>query len=281
MGQASTRSLLALLATSVALNFYLGLSRGSTTASVQSRSDSVASEQPTPRADTAPPFEACTRELSETRLALSLTKGALEQRIEAQSRFDAAEREAAIERRVGPAIERAIATMPGLTGNLECRGDTCQVRVSAPSREQAKQAWKTFTKDPDIASFADSFTMEAGEPVVDLVTGKGAFEVDFFITTKSAVDLTPKLEALIAEFKDSAAMTECSAIGREPGVLEIKLALVPDEATLSLSVGGSLAGTAAGRCLVDRISALVNGFRIPPGVKHGQVYASFESPHSI
>ncbi|MBA3819524.1 MAG: hypothetical protein H0X17_11575 [Deltaproteobacteria bacterium] len=285
MGNPYTRSLLALLATSVAFNCYLGLSRGdsqgSTAASDRMRSVRLGREQAVPRADGAAPFEACTRELSETRLALSLTKGDLEQRIEAQSRFDGAEREAAVERRVQPAIERAIATMSGLTGNLECRGDTCQVRVSAPTREHAKQAWKVFTADPDIASFADSFTMEAGEPVVDLATGKGAFEVDFFITTKSATDLTPRLEALIAGFKDSSAMTECSAIGREPGVLEIKLALIPDEARLALSVGGSLAGTSVGRCLVERLSALVNGFSIPPGVTHGQVYASFESPPTI
>ena len=226
------------------------------------------------------PFAECIKGLSDTKAELARTQGDLESRIEAATRFAAAEREKALEERVTPAIERALARAKGITGTVECRGDTCQVRVSADNRANAKAAWATFTTDPEIGEFADSFTMAAGEPVTDVVTGKGAFDVDYFITTKSTTDLTPRLEDLVARYRASSAAAACLAKSQDRGALEAKIALVADERTLSLAVGGSLAGTPIGKCLAAVLSTAVAAFEVPAGVTYGEVYATFEAPPS-
>lgn len=233
------------------------------------------------RADAPTPFAQCTRDLAAARAELASTQGALDARIEARARFEQAERAEALERRVRDAIQRALAKGKGVTGDLECRGDTCQVHVSAATRKDARAVWELFTKDPDVKSFADSFTMDAGEPVTDAVTGKGSFDINYFITTASATDLSPRLEQLLQAFASSPQASRCHARSRDAGVLEVKLALVRDERRLALVVGGSLAGTAIGRCLHEQLAAEVAQFAVPDGVTYGEAYASFESPHTI
>lgn len=227
----------------------------------------------------AAPLESCAKDLAAAKLALGQTQSALEQRIDAQTRFDIASREQALEARMTPLIQAALTKMKGVSGQLECRGDMCQVRISASSRAEAQRAWEVFTKDEAIGALSDSFSMDAGEPVVDLATGRGAFESNFYVTTRALNDLSPQLEELIAAFRESDDFRQCgNGLSGAVGVLEAKLTLVADEKRITMAFGGSLAGTVPGGCISAKLEQAVAHFNVPAGVTFGQAYATF-APH--
>ena len=226
------------------------------------------------------PFQACAQELQTTRQQLEKVSGDLEARIGHERRFAEAQRDIALEHRVNDAIQRALSKGRGLSGDLECRGDTCQVRIAAANRADAMAAWDLFTKDPDIKSMADSFMMNAGEPVIDVVSGKGSFEADFYVTTRAANDFSPRLEALLGDFSASSVATACYRLGHDSGSFEVKLSYVAEKRNVSTSVGGSLAGTAIGRCLRDGLQRMVDALAVPEGITWGHAYGTLDSPHS-
>lgn len=96
----------------------------------------------------------------------------------------------------------------------------------------------------------------------------------------STTDLTPLLEQLVATYRASLSAASCLGLACDTGALEAKVTLVADKATLSLTIGGSLAGTPVGRCLAAGLSAAINAFAVPAGVTSGEVYATFELPPS-
>lgn len=223
------------------------------------------------------PLASCSADLAATKHLLGQTRSALEQRVEAQVRFSAASREAALEGRMRPLIEQALAKQPGVTGEVECRGDMCQVRVAAGTRAASKRAWEVLTKDPEIAGLADNFSMDAGEPVVDLATGKGGFETNFYVTTRALDDLSPELEALVTTLRGSAAVRACmrAVTDGATGVLEVKLMLVSEDRRLAVALGGDLAGTEPGNCIAAVLRDAASRFDVPAGVTFGQAYATF------
>ena len=102
---------------------------------------------------------------------------------------------------MSPLVEKAVANVAGVKHYpLECRADLCQVRVSAPTRNAAEKAWRALSNDPGLRKDADGFMREGGDPVMDLVTGKGSFDVEMYLFTRSASNATSDIEALVQQF---------------------------------------------------------------------------------
>jgi hypothetical protein len=222
----------------------------------------------------------CQRQLAEARQALTTATEDQAQLIEPKKRFTEGVRKPGMETRISPLVDNALSSVRELTPySLECRADLCQVRVSAPSRDAAQRAWQALNTDPRLKKDFDGFMREGGEPVVDVTTGKGEFDVDLYIFTRSAADATAEIHGLVEAFRTSGVVESCAAPGNDRGVLEVRLSVVPEGPTLSAAIGGSLAGTDVGKCISERLMEAVQQFKLPPGTSNGTVYASIASPH--
>lgn len=222
----------------------------------------------------------CHRQLVAASQALASATEHRAQQIPARKRFEEGTRQPGMEVRMSPLVEKAVANVAGVKQYpLECRADLCQVRVSAPTRNLAEKAWRALTNDPGLRKDADGFMREGGDPVMDLVTGKGSFDVEMYLFTRSASNATSDIEAFVQRFRASDAVASCGSAGADRGVLEVQLSIVPDGPTLTAAVGGDLAGTAVGKCISNRLSEMVSSFKPPAGTTYGVVYASIVSPH--
>jgi len=107
-------------------------------------------------------LDRCNKQLVSAQSDLAAAQEQLAQRRDQRARFDEAAREAAMEQRIGPAVEAALSKMPGVLREVECRGDICKVHLSARTRDEARVAWKSLTKDPQVGELTDIFTNEPG-----------------------------------------------------------------------------------------------------------------------
>jgi hypothetical protein len=151
--------------------------------------------------------------------------------------------------------------------------------VSASTRDGANRVWRALTTDPALRRDSDGFSEEGGEPLIDAVTGKGSFDVEMYVFTQSAANATAEIEALVQQFRASDAVTSCASSGSDRGVLEVRLTVVAEGPSLTAAIGGELGGTDVGRCISDKLLAVVREFKLSPGSRHGIVYASIASPH--
>lgn len=223
---------------------------------------------------------ACQRQLVAANQALAAASESRAQEVEPRKRFEAGTREPGMETRMSPLVESAVANVSGVKQYpIECRADLCQVRLSARTRDAAEKAWRALISDPALRKDADGFMREGGNPVMDLLTGKGSFDVETYLFTRSAANATSEIEALVQQFRESNAVASCGSAGDDHGVLEAQLSIVPEGPTLTAVFGGDLAGTAVGRCISKGLLEAVNAFKPPAGSKYGVVYASIVSPH--
>jgi hypothetical protein len=181
---------------------------------------------------------------------------------------------------MSPLVENALSSVHGVTAYpLECRAELCQVRVSGPSREAVGRAWQALNSDVRLRKEVDGYMREGGDPVIDLSTGKGGFDLEMYIFTRSAANATAEIHALVEQFRTSGAIESCAASGSDRGVLEVRLSVVPEGPSLSVALGGSLGGTEVGRCISEKLMEVVQQFQLPPGTSNGTVYAGITSPH--
>jgi len=287
----SSRLLVVALVVSIAINVKLAMrsSTGSTVApAVEHVHDSTSSVRARARisqpvietATNGALLDSCNAQLIAARGQLAAAQEELAQRIQQRVRFEEGEPAPAMEQRVRPLVETAISRLPGIVHHeVECRGLVCKVRVSAGTREEASRGWGALTQDPALRGLIDIFTSEAGEPVVDLASGKGGFDIDFYLNTRSAADATSEIQSLVDGFLSSGTIVRCAPSSLDRGVLEVKVSVLPDEARLAAAIGGTLAGTALGTCVSEAFAAELAAFEVPPGTKYGTVYATFVSPH--
>lgn len=284
-GRTGARALGAALAASAGLNAWLllrdpGSGRAPAPAAPAPRS------APGPAAPAGAPgvreaiLDGCSRQLGAAQRELAAAQEALAQRIEPRARFQAGAREAGMEQRLAEPLRAALARVPAVAAvGVECRAEVCQLRLSAATRAEALEAWRALSRDPALGRLADGFMMEGGEPVMDAVSGRGGFDVDLYLMTRSAASAAGQLEELVAQLRASGAIERCGEAGADRGTLEARLTVVAGQAQPAVALGGSLAGTAVGRCIAERLESAAAATALPPGTKYGTVYASFPSPH--
>lgn len=225
-------------------------------------------------------IDECSRELGDVRAQLMSAKEDLSQRIVPEERFESGSREMAMEAHLDPLVRAVVSKVPGLQlHDVECRTDICKINLGGRTRKDTLQGWKSIYSDPTIHGLADGFSTSAGEPVVDLATGRGGFDVETYIFTRSASDITRDLERLVSDFRANGHVNACGGIGPDAGTLEVRIKVDPEARRLLLLTGGDLATSALGKCIVDALRSAVERYQIPPTAKYGDVYASFVSPH--
>jgi len=222
----------------------------------------------------------CHQQLVVANQALAAATEDQSQHIEPKKRFEEGARQPGMETRMSPLVERAISNVSGVIHYpVECRADLCQVRVSASTRDEANRVWRALTSDPTLRKASDGFSQDGGDPVIDVATGKGGFDVEIYLFTQSAANATAEIEALVEQFRASDAVASCASAGADVGVLEVRLSVDPERPTLIAAIGGDLGGTDVGRCISDKLLAALRDFKLPPGTRYGIVYASIVSPH--
>jgi hypothetical protein len=223
--------------------------------------------------------DACERQLAAAEAALDAAQAAL---LPPAERWAAAPPAPARTALLRAPVSAALAPLPAVAApQLECRGELCQIQLHAPSRAASQAALRALAADPDLRALSIGFVSEPGVPIAGAGSGRGGYAVTaYVVTTDDAVataDAAAPLRAVLAEVHRGGAVARCAAAGPERGTLEVELtatALAPP----ALAIGGSLAGTAVGRCLGAAVASALEAARLPPTAA-GAVAASLESPH--
>lgn len=233
-----------------------------------------------PGAPTNDPLSLCSYQLQTARAELATATENLAQRTDPSVRFNGGAPEPEMEKVLTPLVANAVSRVPGAkVQNIECRSDVCKIRIGAGTRAAASEGWKAIYSDKALQRLSDGFSSSAGEPVVDLATGEGGFDMDLYVFTRSATDISAELQALVETFRSSGSIESCSRASNQQGTLEVRLTLQDSERTLSLTAGGTLAPSDLGRCIIGRLSEMTRSYQIPSTAKFGDMFATFVSPH--
>jgi hypothetical protein len=226
--------------------------------------------------------EACEQRLAAAEAA---HEAALAELAPPAERWAAAPPDPARTARLRAPLLAALAALPELAvPQIECRGALCQLELLAPTRAAAHAGLRALAADPDLRALAIGFAAEPGAPLADAGSGRGAYAVTAYVITRDAApaaagaDPEAPLRAAIADARASGALERCAAAGPDRGTLEVELAATADSPHATLALGGSLAGTAVGRCLGAALERAVSARRLPPATA-GSVAASLVSPH--
>ncbi len=167
-----------------------------------------------------------------------------------------------------------------LQHNLECHGDTCQLELLWKDGEEPGD-WMERLQTRDFRSDLRGLSFRASEPTHDPVTGEALersrvmLRVDG-VGTVQGIDI---LDELVRRFEASGVRERCAADNPDQGTLSLRLDVaMPDAPGITLNVGGNLAATGAGRCLVRALRALADATELPPRVSGAVRYYDVRLP---
>jgi hypothetical protein len=151
----------------------------------------------------------------------------------------------------------------GYSFDIECRGEVCNVVVT----------------EPDGGDFDWSMPIQQ-EVFHDPVT-KAALMVrktQVLLNGSDTADGIPVLQALIAQLKETGAAARCAAQDAAPGYISLQLWLDGEAGKITYEVGGTLASSAGGRCVLAALDQAIAATTIPPRTRTAVLYHTIEMP---
>lgn len=217
----------------------------------------------------------CEASLARCTDQLNDTEQQLEEYLPLDERFERGgnnpQLEATMEKRVTAALDGL-----RLQHNLECHGDTCQLELLWKDGKEPGD-WMDRLQTRDFRSDLRGLRFRVSEPTHDPVTGEALQKTQVMmrvdgVGTASGIDI---LNDLVQRFEASGARTRCAADNPDRGKLALRLDVaMPDAPGITLNVGGNLAATGTGRCLVRALRALADATELPPRVSGAVLYYS-------
>ena len=255
------------LALSVAANAWL-LTRGDESAS-PARAASV-DHPPPPSTTTAShgdtpatpaPTATCESRLTATRARIAHLTKEVEHHLAFEDRYVGPPRSAANERAVGDELARVWKGAPDwMKWQLECHGLVCRVDIGDQDgdppfdwlRKVQSDITPGLTHGISFSAF-DSKTHEylGHQRIYIALAEPGDFPGDAL------------LDRIEHSFENGDAEEDCAKRDPTAGTLEVDLSLDPIARTIGVTPGGSLAGTASAKCLLDALAAIIAADPVP------------------
>jgi hypothetical protein len=180
-------------------------------------------------------------------------------------RFSAAARSQVAEARLTPLLDRALGEVEGVEWVLECRGAVCRIALDGETDEAAAVLQTELHHIIVQASFASEPSDQPERP--ELIAFLELHERDRVPAIPVLIDLQDRFEA-------SGALLECAP---ESGTFNVRVDLPVDQDVI-VHYGGSVTGTAAGRCLLNAFDRELARTVIPPHRTGATRFLRYRSP---
>jgi hypothetical protein len=280
----------AMLAGSVAANVYQWRHRGGGTTSPPA-GDPRAAEAATavvrtepadaaPRPRGAPPPMASTCEGQLTTLGDKLAKAeaSLEERLTFEEKFDRSPPSPDAEARLTPLVATIFEKAPdGYSFDVSCRGEICDVTITEP--EKGDFAWDQRLQQEVYHAESRGHVMYAGKPSHDPITKEALMVRRSLVRLNGAdtADGMPVLQGIVEHVRASGAAKRCAADGTR-GYLTLQLWLDGEAGTITYEVGGTLASSASGQCVLHAVDQAIAAATIPPRARGAVLYHTVQLP---
>lgn len=220
---------------------------------------------PVKRPEGAPPPLAatCVGQLADLGDRLARAEAKLEARLSFEEKFERSPPAPESEARLSPLVAKVFEKAPpGYSFEIECRGEICDVSITEP--EKGDFEWSMKLQQDVYHSEGEGHAMFGSRPSHDPVT-KEALRVSRTLVQLNGAgtaDGMPVLQALVEQLRNSGAATRCADGAR--GYLSLQLWLSGDPAKITYEVGGTLASSSSGRCVLATLDQLIATATIPP-----------------
>ncbi len=203
----------------------------------------------------------------------------LEERLTFDEKFERSPPAPEAEARLTPMVAKVFEKAPdGYSFDVECRGEICSVVVTAP--EKGDFDWSMAIQQEVFNKEGRGHAMYGGTPSHDPVT-KAALLVSktqVQLNGSDTADGIPVLQALVTQLRQSGAVARCAAVDTTPGYLSLQLWLDGEAGAITYEVGGTLASTAGGRCVLAALDQALAATTIPPRTRTAVLYHTIELP---
>jgi hypothetical protein len=231
-----------------------------------------------PRPEGAPPPIAatCEGQLVDLSERLAKAEATLEERLTWDEKFERSPPSPDAETKLSPLVAKVFDKAPdGYSFDVECRGEVCNVIVTAPEKGDFEW-WESLQKDVYWKE-GQGHSMQGGTPTHDPVTKAALLVTKTQVRLNGAdtADGIPVLQTVVDQLGSSGAITRCAADGTH-GYLSLQLWLSGEPRTISYEVGGTLASSTSGRCVLSALDSIIAGATIPPRSRTAVLYHTVE-----
>jgi hypothetical protein len=148
---------------------------------------------------------------------------------------------------------------------VECRDQVCKVDVFVENAAQWHEQMQLLQTSPRLTPMIASYSFMGGTPTQDVVSGKQGIEYANYLDIRSEQDTEAgnALAAVVAQFRGSDALKDCTGGYSQKGLVQLELTLEPGGAFHAETVGAGLGATSVGTCLRERALAIANAASLP------------------
>jgi hypothetical protein len=219
----------------------------------------------------------CPGQLAAVTKELAETQQKLEERLTFAEKFERSSPAPEAEERVRAAVDKVFASAPkGYGYTAECRGEVCQVDVTAP--DKGDWDWSEALQREAYHAIGAGHAMYGGKPGQDPITKEPIMLHKTLVQLQdtAAADGLAILAAAYQTFSTGEARNRCTAADPTRGYLVVALHLDSTDRRITYDAGGTLPATALGRCLLAALDATLAATPIPERVRGAVLYQTLE-----
>ncbi|MBZ0237924.1 MAG: hypothetical protein K8M05_36760, partial [Deltaproteobacteria bacterium] len=206
---------------------------------------------------------------------LAKAEAKLEARLDFEEKFDRSPPSPEAEAKLSPLVAKVFEQAPpGYSYEVECRGEICDVTITAP--EKGDFEWSMKLQEDVYHSEGEGHAMYGSRPSHDPVT-KEALRVSRTLVQLNGAgtaDGMPVLQAVVEQLRTSGAAARCA--DGTPGYLSLQLWLSGDPSKITYEVGGTLASSSSGRCVLAALDQLIAAAAVPPRTRSAVLHHTLE-----